>query len=79
MCSVQRINSQVAPIILKLVLLNRLVLFRVRRVFYLSPFDELLDLQFLAVNLEELGFGCLVLKLVLSIYGFGPYQRSILE
>ena len=72
MCSVQRINSQVVPIILKLVLLNRLVLFRVQTVSYLSPFDELLDLRFLAVNLEELGFGCLVLKLVLSIYGFGP-------
>ena len=76
MCSVQRINSQVVPIISRLVLLNHLVLFQAQIIFSSFPFDEWLDLRFLEVNLEVLGFGCLELKLVLSIYDFGPYIRS---
>ena len=76
MCSVQRINSQVVPIISRLVLLGHLVLFQALIIFSSFPFDESLDLRFLEVNLEVLGFGCLELKLVLSIYDFGPYTRS---
>ena len=77
MCFVQRTNSQVVPIISRLVLSNRLVLFQALIIFLSFPFDGSLDLRFLAVNLEVLGFGCLVLKLVLLIYDFGPYTRSI--
>ena len=76
MCSVQRINSQVVPIISRLVLLGHLVLFQALIIFSSFPFDESLDLRFLEVNLEVLGFGCLELKLVLSIYDSGPYRRS---
>ena len=76
MCSVQRINSQVVPIISRLVLLGHLVLFQAQIIFSSFPFDEWLDLRFLEVNLEVLGFGCLELKLVLSIYDSGPYRRS---